>query len=59
MLHQGAAFVCIIQADGRIATKELALLVLEEFYKNGLYVSEQYEEGYWNVSNPLLCQPLP
>lgn len=36
------------------STKELALLVLEEFYKNGLYVSEQDEEGYWNVKKKTL-----
>ena len=36
--------------------KELALIVLDEFKNNGLYVSEQDEEGIWNIKKKKISE---
>lgn len=38
------------------STKELALLILEEFRNNGLYVTEKDEDGVWNVKKKRLLE---
>lgn len=37
-------------------SKDLALLLLDEFKNNGLYVSEADEDGFWNVKKRKLSQ---
>ena len=37
-------------------TNELALLILEEFRNNGLYVAEKDEDGVWNVKKRKLSE---